>query len=259
MGTKRRSRHPRLRVDAPALLTVLVLVLAVAAAGFMGRLTAEPVIDAPVATATQESTAEPTPIVSDVPEPVPDAERLVISGDTAAGAILLLVTIGLALLVRLLLRIGQRPERDGSPEPTGLQQAGSPALVDDVLPSWTEDAERALTGSADTSDAVIRCWLAFEDLCAAAGVVRTPAQTTSDFAATAASALDLPPRPLTALNRLYQRARFGASVPPLHATAPGTTTRNAAGGHLDAADREMALAGVRALSAAVAARTGTAQ
>lgn len=259
MGTKRRSRHSHPRVDAPTLLTVVVLVLAVVAAGFMGRLTAQPVIDAPVTTAAQESTAEPTPAVSGPAEPVPDAERLIISGDTAAGAILLLVMISLALLVRLLLRIRRRPERDGSPEPTGLQQAGSPGLVDDVLPSWTEDAERALTDSADTSDAVIRCWLAFEDLCAAAGVGRTPAQTTSDFAAAAASALDLPPRPLTALNRLYQRARFSASGPHPDATDPGMTAPGAAGAHLDAADRELALACVRALSAAVAARTGPAR
>ncbi|MEC5198099.1 hypothetical protein RCH21_000307 [Arthrobacter sp. PL16] len=239
MGTKGTPRHAKAALGVPALLTVLVLVLTVVAAGFIGRFTAQPVVDPPVDVVGQESTATPSATV--MTEPPADSEPLVISGDTAAAALLILAMAGLALLVRFLLRFRRRHiAGSGFLEQADLQQPGTLALVNDALPAWTEATRTALAGDADTSDAVIRCWLDFEHLCAVAGAGRTPAQTTSDFATAVAAGLDLPAEPLTSLNRLYQRARFGR-------------TDDDAPQRLGHDDRELALSSVIELSIALAA------
>ena len=233
MGTK-----GRFRLGAPAsLLTVLMLVLAVLAAGFMGDFSADPVVD-PSSAVEQERTPAPTaPATS---EPLPDGERLEIGGDWAVAALLLLVTAGLALLVRFLLRLRtRRTVEEGPLERTDLQRQDLPALASDALPAWTADSHALLAEGTDTSDAVIRCWLAFEQLCTAAGTGRTPAQTTTDFATAAAAALGLPVRPLATLTRLYQRARFGRAGTPLP---------------LDDGDRDLATAAIGELAAALRAR-----
>jgi len=225
----------------PALLTVVVLILAVVAAGFMGTFSADPVLEPGVAVDSQESTPAPSP--SGTPQPLPDgADRVVISGDVLAGVVLLLLTGGLALLVRFLLRSRRRRmSGEGLLEQTDLQQPGTLELVARELPTWTETSSAALAADEDTSDAVIRCWLDFERLCAAAGVGRRPTQTTSDFASSAAEALDLPEEPLSALNHLYQRARFGRT---------GSNTRSP----LCPRDRELARTSISTLRHALSAR-----
>jgi hypothetical protein len=241
VGTKGTPRHARAALGVPALLTVLVLVLTVIAAGFIGRFTAQPVVDPPVDVVGRQSTAAPS--ATAMTEPPAEGDPLVISGDTAAAALFLLAMAGLALLVRFLLRFRrQHATGNGFPEQADLQQPGTLALVNDALPAWTDATRTALAGDADTSDAVIRCWLDFEHLCAVAGAGRTPAQTTSDFATAVAAGLDLPAEPLTSLNRLYQRARFGQS----DSHAPQ---------RLGPDDRELALSCVTELSAALAAHS----
>jgi hypothetical protein len=234
---------PRRAASAgPAVLTVIMLVLAVLAAAFMGDFSADPVVEPPAAVRQQD--AVPAPTATATPAPLPDGERLEIGGDWAVAALLVLGMAALALLLRFLLRFrALREAEDGLLEQTGLQQQDTSALAPHVLPAWT-DASHALLAGADTSDAVIRCWLDFERLCAAAGIARTPAQTTSDFAATAATALTLPLPPLATLTRLYQRARFGRS---------GTGGRPSLGQD----DRELALGAIRELSAVLPSpRTG---
>ncbi|WP_167134067.1 DUF4129 domain-containing protein [Arthrobacter sedimenti] len=254
-GTTQSSPRPRTGpVLTGPVLTVLVLVLAVIAAGYMGQLSAEPVVDPSVAGLEQQD-----PSATATPEALPDdGERLVISGDTAAGALLLLVMTVLALLLRFLLRFLPRSrfqQVDGFLDRTELQRPGT-SLLADALPAWAEASRAALAASTDTSDAVIRCWLDFERLCAAAGAGRRPAQTTTDFAVAVSSALALPPQPLSTLNRLYQRARFGQAT---HDRSPGLlpadrepADRERADREL--ADRELAAASIDELSAALASR-----
>lgn len=242
MRTKGEPRRGRWALALPGALTVLMIVLAVLAAGHMGEFTAEPVLEPPVAAGGQETL--PTPPATGTPAPLPeDGERLEINGGTAAAALLVLVLLALALLVRFLLRFhGGQAADDRSMARAELQQPGALALVADALPAWTEASGDLLRNDNDTSDAVIRCWLDLERLCAEAGAGREPTQTTTDFASAVSVALDLPPAPLTTLNRLYQRARFGRSGPaPLRDT-------------LLPADRAAAVACIDELSAALAAR-----
>ncbi|BBE23252.1 hypothetical protein MN0502_21350 [Arthrobacter sp. MN05-02] len=241
MGTNGEPQRPRL-VHVPAALTVLVLVLAVLAAGSMGDFSARPVLDAPAIpsgplVAPSPSAGPPEEILAG------DGERLVIGGDLAVAALLLVAVAALALLVRYLLRFRAAPTAgDRRSDQAALLPPGPPAPTADPLPAWTEAFRAALTGDTDTSDAVIRCWLDLERLCAEAGVRRGPAQTSTDFAGAAAAALDLPARPLVTLNRLYQRARFGQT----RGDRPSLP--------LGPADRERAAAAVGELASALAAR-----
>ncbi|MHA7285060.1 DUF4129 domain-containing protein [Arthrobacter sp. MDT3-44] len=248
-GTMRSSRRRTVPALAGPVLTVLVLVLAVIAAGYMGQLSAEPVVDPSVAGLEQQG-----PSATQTPEALPDdGERLVITGDTAAAALLILVMIALALLLRFLLRFLPRfrsQQLDGFPDQTELQRPGT-SLLADALPAWAEASRAALAAGTDTSDAVIRCWLDFERLCAAAGAGRRPAETTTDFAVAVSSALALPPRPLSTLNRLYQRARFGQAG---HDRSPGLPPADRDLSDRDLSDRELAAASIDELSAALASR-----
>ncbi|WP_104179021.1 DUF4129 domain-containing protein [Arthrobacter sp. B0490] len=238
MGTKGSPR--RAAPAAPIVLTVIMLVLAVLAAGFMGDFSADPVVEPPSAVRAPEGA--PTPSATGTPEPSPDGERLEISGDWAVGALLILGMAVLALLVRFLLRFRvQQAAEDGLLEQADLQPQDLPALAADALPAWADASDALLTEEADTSDAVIRCWLDFERLCAADGVGRTPAQTTSDFASAAAATLELPLPPLATLTRLYQRARFGR-------TGTGCAVP------LGQDERELAITSVRELAAALPSR-----
>lgn len=228
----------RLSSCVPYVLTVVVLVLAVLAAGSMGELSARPVVDA--GAGAVEPTSVPTPSAEAGPEPlVDDGDRIVIDPSVVVAVALLLVIGLLALLVRYLLRLRARPPiRGGSLDSAQVRPPGTLEPVADSLPAWTRAAEHELTGSTDTSDAVIRCWLAFEQLCAGAGIPRRSTQTTSDFAAAAAQGLDLPMDAVTALNRLYQRARFARDR---------RDDREALG----TADRELALQCIRLLDTSV--------
>ncbi|TYC99659.1 DUF4129 domain-containing protein [Arthrobacter echini] len=215
-----------------------MLVLAVLAAGSMGELSARPVVDA--GAGAVEPTSVPTPSAEAGPEPlVDDGDRLRIDPSVAVAVALLLVIGLLALLVRFLLRLRARPPiRGGSLDSARVRPPGILEPLAESLPAWTRAAEDELTGSTDTSDAVIRCWLAFEQLCAGAGIPRGSTQTTSDFAAAAAQSLDLPMDAVTALNRLYQRARFARDRrDDREALGPG--------------DRALALRSVRLLAASV--------
>lgn len=239
MGTKVAPERGRRPHALPVILTVVMLVLAVLAAGFMGEFSAEPVLEPPVAAPEQQGSPLPTTTATAEPLRV-DGERLILDGGTAAAVLLVLLMAGLALLVRFLLRFRPQQEPDGGfREQTDLQQPDALVLVAEALPVWTEAASAALRTDSATSDAVIRCWLDFERRCADAGMPRTPAQTTSDFAGYVSSALELPPEPLSTLNRLYQRARFGRTG---HGRAPLP---------LEPADREAAAAAIRELSGAL--------
>ncbi|THJ66177.1 DUF4129 domain-containing protein [Arthrobacter echini] len=241
MGTKRTARPGGPRTGparAPYVLTVVVLLLAILAAASVGTFSARPVIDGTVEPV--ESVSTPTPSAEGTPAPlIDDGDRIVIDPDLTMAVLLLLAVSLLALVVRYLLRLRSRPTiRGGSLDEAQVRPPSALDPVAEALPTWTRTAEQLLIQDADASDAVIRCWLDFERLCARAGLPRRPTQTTSDFASAAATALDLPVEPLTTLNRLYQRARFARS----HHDG-----RDALG----AADREIALRSIRLLAAAV--------
>jgi hypothetical protein len=242
VDTKGTHRRRRLAPAVPGVLTVIVMILVVLAAGFTGEFSAEPVLNPTAAAGDEERT--PTATATELPEPLAeDGERLEVSGDVVIAMVLVLAIAALALLVRFLLRFRRREPGLGPPvEQVDLQQSGTLWLVEDALPVWTETSRTSFDDATDTTDAVIRCWLELERLCARAGAGRRPTQTTTDFASAVSRQLGLPAEPLTILNGLYQRARFGRR----HTEHPSDP--------LGATDRAAAAASVDALSAALVSR-----
>ena len=225
----------------PAVLTLIVLVLVVLAAAFVGDFSADPVMNPADSSPRQLESPAPTETVT--ASPLPDGERIVVDGGTLAAVTLILLMLALALLTRFLLQFRGRHGPDGAPlEQADLHLAGTVTLASVTLPAWATESRAALVSSGATSDTIIRCWLEFERVCAEAGVGRTPTQTTSDFASAVATALDLPPLPLTTLNHLYQRARFGQAG------------RARSSDPLGPADRGTAVASVDELAQSLAAR-----
>ncbi|MBG6223639.1 Na+-transporting methylmalonyl-CoA/oxaloacetate decarboxylase gamma subunit [Arthrobacter sp. CAN_A2] len=225
----------------PAALTLIVLLLVVLAAAFVGDFSADPVMNPP--DGSPQQTESPAPTGTATAPPLPDGERIVIDGGTLVAVFLVLLMLALALLTRLLLRFRGRQGPEGDPPgQADPQHSGAVALASVALPDWAKESRAALGRGGGTSDTIIRCWLELERVCAEAGVGRAPTQTTSDFASTVAGTLDLPPRPLTALNQLYQRARFGQ------------TGRDHAGDPLGPADRDAAAASLDELARSLATR-----
>ncbi|KNC14674.1 hypothetical protein AC792_15560 [Arthrobacter sp. RIT-PI-e] len=196
----------------PTLLTLLALLLVVLAAASAGALSADPVLDARVQQ-REQPVPSPTATVEPV-EPENAAEPHVIPGDLLLGALVVLLVGALALLVRFVLRVRRRSgsrSQEADQRHTGTPEVGIVQAETHPLTAWAEETRTALSSGGTTSDVVIRCWLDLERRCAAAGLVRGPSRTTSAFAAAAAASPGLPARPLSALHRLYQRARFGGS------------------------------------------------
>ncbi|WP_394252092.1 DUF4129 domain-containing protein [Arthrobacter pityocampae] len=224
---------------APAVLTLVVLLLTVVAAAFLGEFSADPVTVGPDYSSQQ--TEQPTPAETVTAPPLPDGGRIVVDGGTLAAATLVLLMLALALLTRFLLRFRGRHGPDGDPpEQADLHHGGALAVVSVALPGWARESQAALVAGGDTTDTIIRCWLELERICAEAGVGRAPSQTTSDFASAVAAALGLPPRPLTTLNHLYQRARFGQAGRSASSDPLGPADRDAAAACVDELGRALA-------------------
>ena len=80
--------------------------------------------------------------------------------------------------------------------------AGREALARD------RDRHLAALASSDVRNGIVACWVLMEQSAAAAGVVRRPAETATEFVVRFLHALDLDPRPVAALAGLYHEARF---------------------------------------------------
>jgi hypothetical protein len=92
-----------------------------------------------------------------------------------------------------------------------------PAVVDfDVLPDVAVrealledvDAQLAAIGEGTVRNGIVACWVRLENIVAAAGYPRFPAETSSEFVVRILRALDLDPRAAGALAALYREARF---------------------------------------------------
>ncbi len=101
-------------------------------------------------------------------------------------------------------------------------------LVLDLEPLAESDAAReAMRGRAavhrealatgDVRNAIVACWVRLEETAGEAGVARRPAETATEFVVRFLHALDVDPRPVAALARLYQEARFSSHELPTDA------------------------------------------
>jgi hypothetical protein len=70
------------------------------------------------------------------------------------------------------------------------------------------DTQLARLGEGEVRNGIVRCWLRLEEVIAQAGLPRDPAETSSEFTVRVLHALDLDPRAIGGLARLYREARF---------------------------------------------------
>lgn len=150
-------------------------------------------------------------------------------GDLIAWAIFLGTLVAVAALARMLWQRRWRP-----PPP-------APVVEFEVLPAreiadrLTEDAQaqREAIAEGEPRNGIVRCWLLLQDSIAAAGLPPGPAETSTEFTVRVLHALDLDPRAIERLARLYREARF--SHHPL-----GEDARAEAAAALDALHADLA-------------------
>jgi hypothetical protein len=132
------------------------------------------------------------------------------------AAILLLAVIGIAVALwpqwRGLLRSRRRrlpPRRPIEPAP------------DDVIRQVSSTLRSATSQMAggQVRDAVILCWHRLEQTADAAGLRRSPADTSSDLAGRLLASMPLSEAPLNRLAALYREARFSSHPIPAEAVA----------------------------------------
>ena len=125
-------------------------------------------------------------------------------GDLLAWAIIIGAVLGLALLVRFGWQ--RRPRRPEAP----------PEVDFDVLPAQrvaqalSEDLDAQLDAVAGGSprNGIVRCWLRLEQSVADAGLPPQRYETAAEFTVRVLHRIDLDPRAIGELARLYREARF---------------------------------------------------
>jgi hypothetical protein len=199
------GRDRRAAALAPALTAGLLLLLWAATAGPVAllspsgrRLTFDARTPSPQAS-TSQSHAPGTGDPRDAPQTI-DLSWL---GDLLAWAVIIAFVVGLALLARWAWQ--RRPRRPEAP----------PQVDVEVLPpselarSLAEDHEAQLDAIVGGSprNGIVRCWLRLEESVAAAGLPRARHETAAEFTVRVLHRLDLDPRAIGDLARLYREAR----------------------------------------------------
>ena len=128
-----------------------------------------------------------------------------------------------------------RPGRAAAARSTSRESLPEKQLVLDLEPRPDVEAGRAaiardrdrpaqaLAGS-DVRDGIVACWVLMEEAAAEAGVARRPSETATELVVRFLHALDVDPRPVAELARLYHEARFSS-----HPMGAGARSRAQAG------------------------------
>lgn len=126
-------------------------------------------------------------------------------GELLVWSIFLAFAAGVAwLLVQLWRNRWHRPARPEDVEFDVLPQ------VEAVAEALTQDAtaQLAAMGEGSARNAIVRCWLRLEEVIAQAGLPRHGWETSAEFTVRILKRLDLDPRSIGELSRLYGEARF---------------------------------------------------
>lgn len=179
---------------------------------------------------TETSDAPPgPPALAEATKDVEQTLDLSWLGDLISWAVFLGTLVAFAAVARMLW------QRRWQPPPP------APVADFDVLPArkiadrLSHDAQalRAAIAEGEPRNGIVRCWLLLQDSIAAAGLPPGPAETSTEFTVRVLHALDLDPRAIERLARLYREARF--SRHPL-----GEDARAQAAAALDALHADLA-------------------
>lgn len=149
----------------------------------------------------REDYSEPDWSTGDATTRPPDPEG------SGIGLLIALIALGVVLLV-LIIWVAYRIQRLARPAPALADLADEDELTAFQAKAALEDARTSLSTVVDAHDAVIAAWLALERAIAAAGVRRSPSETTLEFVVAVLGRLDLDRAALDRLAHLYRRALF---------------------------------------------------
>jgi hypothetical protein len=147
---------------------------------------------------------------------------------TAFALVVAGLLVGGLLLRQLFLRIrrGLGDERLVLPlEPLPDLKVGRAAVERD------HRRQRDALATSDVRNGIVACWVVFEEAAAESHVVKEPAETASAFVVRFLHSLDVDPRPVGELSRLFLEARF--STHPMPADARPRAERALAAIHHD--------------------------
>lgn len=190
----------------------------------------------PVQVEPTSDPAEPGKPPTDTTEPEKPGDAGSFAAWAQDLAAFLAVAAGLLLLGRLLHHVFARIHRglevlDLPLEPLPDMQAARAAVERD------HDRQREALAGSDLRNGIVECWVLFEEAAAEADVGRRPAETSTEFVVRFLHLLDVDPRPVGELERLFHEARF--STHPLAPDARARAQQALAGIH-----RELAQTGV---------------
>jgi hypothetical protein len=203
--------HPRIAPAAllPAAVVLALVVLSWAAAtgpvellSPSGRTRAVPTPSQ--STASPSTDEEATGTLREVTRDVQPRFDLAWLGDLIAYLLLIGVCLAVFLVARRLWLLRWKPpQKPGSVEFEVLPDvAVQEALLEDV------DEQLTAVGEGSVRNGIVGCWLRLEQIVAAAGYPRLPAETSSEFVVRVLKSLDLDPRAAATLAALYREARF---------------------------------------------------
>ncbi|HET6627343.1 MAG TPA: DUF4129 domain-containing protein [Nocardioidaceae bacterium] len=118
------------------------------------------------------------------------------------------IVLGLLLVVVLVLRRlwQDRWRRPAKPADVAFdvlpEDAVFEALREDV------DSQLAAVDAGDPRNGIVGCWLRLEEVVAAAGLPRSPWETSAEYTLRILHTLDVDPRSIAQLSQLYREARF---------------------------------------------------
>jgi hypothetical protein len=217
-------------MPSAVLVGVLVLLWAATAGpvAMLGPSSARPHFEPATPSPSASPSASPPPDPLDELRRQPPQRDLSWVGDLIGWTFVIAVLAGLVLGLAWLWR--HRWRRPPAPPELDIDvlpdvRAVSAALGDDA------DTQLARLGEGDVRNGIVRCWLRLEDVIAGAGLPRDPAETSTEFTVRVLHALDLDPRAIGGLARLYREARF--SEHPLDESARGAAQAMLAQLHAD--------------------------
>jgi Domain of unknown function (DUF4129) len=138
------------------------------------------------------------------PREAPQTIDLSWLGDLLAWAVIIASLVGVALLARWVWL--HRPRRPEAPPKVDVEVLPASELA--RILSEDHDAQLDAVSGGSPRNGIVRCWLRLEESVAAAGLPRARHETAAEFTVRVLHRLDLDPRAIGDLARLYREARF---------------------------------------------------
>ena len=145
-----------------------------------------------------------SPALPPVPHPPAGGGPLSWVGDLLSWTVLLLVA--LALVAGVVWLWQNRWRRPAAPRATRFEVLPTVELAEEL--ERTSGERLAAVEAGDPRNGIVACWLLVEESIAAVGLPRRPWETSTEFTVRVLHNLDIDPRPIGSMARLYREARF---------------------------------------------------